>query len=62
MLPCLVPSEWVEPPDADIGEVIEDEEESGDERYGMLRRARVEDGEGRGLPASERAPRDRLIS
>ena len=73
LLPCLVPGEWIEPPEADMGGgngfESDEEEDVVDERYGMLRREgrrregeRVEDVEGRGLPASELAPRDRLVS
>lgn len=54
-LPCVVPREWVAPPeyDAQDGHLVEGEEE--DERTAMLRRengermrARVEDGDGAG--------------
>ena len=78
LLPCLVPSDWIEPPTADEDDEgpFDDDDDVYDERYGMLRReanrqrismsrdtsrGRVSDVEGRGLPASEQAPRDRLV-
>lgn len=37
-LPCMVPSEWVSPPDHETaeGELVDEEEEEDDERAGML--------------------------
>ena len=39
-LPCVVPREWVAPPDAETmdGELVDEEDDDGDERTSMLRR------------------------
>jgi len=71
LLPCLVPTEWLNPPDADTAaELTSDYDEDAQEDSSLLRPYRDEeegpsqephDEEGRRLPASERAPSNRLI-
>ena len=70
LMPCIIPKEMLSPPDGDSldGWNDEEEDELEDDTYGMLESARrsgnaakVRDSDGRVIPASERAPRDRLL-